>query len=243
MGIEAYPETYDELLEACTTARDGGKTFTVLAGAHPVQHGPVLHARLGDPRLPGRPRLERAARSGRRDLRRQRAGRTSSKTSSTLNDSGCFQDGVEGGTFDTITQNVGGGTSLTAAVPGIRGDLDRQGTGLDLTVQAFPPADGQEPFTLASANYAWAINASSDDAVKASAQAFLDWARRARAGSGVRRPLRLRADHGSDAATTSTPSTSRSATCWRPARSLACPTRPGRTRPSTTPSASASRAC
>ena len=35
-----------------------------------------------------------------------------------LNDSGCFQDGVEGGTFDTITQNVGSGTSLTAAVPG-----------------------------------------------------------------------------------------------------------------------------
>jgi raffinose/stachyose/melibiose transport system substrate-binding protein len=42
-------------------------------------------------------------------------------------------------------------------------------------VQAFPPADGQEAFTLASANYAWAINASSEDDVKASAQTFLDW--------------------------------------------------------------------
>ena len=48
-------------------------------------------------------------------------------------------------------------------------------TGSDLNVQAFPPADGQEPFTVTGANYAWAINASSDDAVKASAQAFLDW--------------------------------------------------------------------
>jgi raffinose/stachyose/melibiose transport system substrate-binding protein len=39
VGIEAYPETFDELLEACTTARDGGKTFTVLAGAIPFNTG------------------------------------------------------------------------------------------------------------------------------------------------------------------------------------------------------------
>ena len=39
-----------------------------------------------------------------------------------MNDAGCFQDGVEGGTFDTITAGRRfGGTSLTAAVPGIRG--------------------------------------------------------------------------------------------------------------------------
>ncbi len=39
VGIEAYPETFDDLLEACTTARDGGKTFTVLAGAIPFNTG------------------------------------------------------------------------------------------------------------------------------------------------------------------------------------------------------------
>ena len=33
-GITAYPETFDELLEACTAAREGGKNFTVLAGAN-----------------------------------------------------------------------------------------------------------------------------------------------------------------------------------------------------------------
>ena len=42
-------------------------------------------------------------------------------------------------------------------------------------MQAFPPAKGQDAFTVTGANYAWGINASSDDAVKASAQAFLDW--------------------------------------------------------------------
>ena len=35
----AYPETFDELLEDCTTARDGGKTFTVLAGGVPFNTG------------------------------------------------------------------------------------------------------------------------------------------------------------------------------------------------------------
>ena len=74
-----------------------------------------------------------------------------------------------------VVEGFGEDAFLTAAVPGSAAISIGQGTGLDLTVQAFPPADGQEPFTLASANYAWAINASSDDAVKASAQAFLDW--------------------------------------------------------------------
>jgi raffinose/stachyose/melibiose transport system substrate-binding protein len=174
VGIEAYPETFDELLEACTTARDGGKTFTVLAGAIPFNTG--LFAMLvsatrvyqADP-----------------DWNEQRAAGDVTFVGSgwedalndviALNEGGCFQDGVAGGTFDSITQGIGGGTSLTAAVPGSAAISIGAGTGLDLTVQAFPPADGQEPFTLASANYAWAVNASSEDDVKASAQTFLDW--------------------------------------------------------------------
>ena len=47
-----------------------------------------------------------------------------------MNDSGCFQDGAAGGTFDTITAGLGGGTSLTAAVPGQRGRIDQRGDGL-----------------------------------------------------------------------------------------------------------------
>lgn len=174
VGIEAYPETFDELLEACTSARDGGKTFTVLAGGIPFNTGLfsmlVSATRVydADP-----------------DWNEQRAAGDVTFVGSawedvlndiiTLNESGCFQDGVEGGTFDTITQNIGSGTSLTAAVPGSAAISIGAGTGLDLTVQAFPPADGQGAQTLASANYAWSINASSDDDVKASAQAFLDW--------------------------------------------------------------------
>jgi raffinose/stachyose/melibiose transport system substrate-binding protein len=174
VGIDAYPETFDELLEACTTARDGGKSFTVLAGGVPFNTGlfsmlvSATRVYQADP-----------------DWNEQRAAGDVTFVGSgwedvlndiiALNDGGCFQDGVAGGTFDTITQNIGSGTSLTAAVPGSAAISIGAGTGLDLTVQAFPPADGQEAFTLASANYAWAINASSEDDVKASAQTFLDW--------------------------------------------------------------------
>ena len=74
VGIDAYPETYDDLLEACTTARDGGKTFTVLAGGVPFNTGLFSMLVSATRVYAGRPRLERAARSRRRDLRRQRLG-------------------------------------------------------------------------------------------------------------------------------------------------------------------------
>jgi raffinose/stachyose/melibiose transport system substrate-binding protein len=70
---------------------------------------------------------------------------------------------------------MGGGTSLTASVPGSAAASISDATGAELNVQAFPPADGEKAFTVTGANYAWGINAASDDAVKASAQAFLDW--------------------------------------------------------------------
>jgi len=174
VGIDAYPSTYDELLEACKTARDGGKTFTVLAGGVPFNTGlfsmlvSATRVYAEDP-----------------DWNEQRAAGDVTFADSgwrevledvvEMNDGGCFQDGVAGGTFDSITQGIGGQTSLTAAVPGSAAASIGAGTGLDLNVQAFPPADGQEAYTLASANYAWAINAASDDDVKASAQEFLDW--------------------------------------------------------------------
>ena len=49
-GVDEYPAMLDDLLAACTTARDGGKSFTVLAGAIPFNTG-LGAARPGDARL------------------------------------------------------------------------------------------------------------------------------------------------------------------------------------------------
>lgn len=173
VGIDEYPATYEDLLEACTTARDGGKTFTVLAGGVPFNTGlfsMLVSATRVYAETPDWNEQRAAgdvtfADSGWRDVLEDIVE---------MNDGGCFQDGVAGGTFDSITQGIGGQTSLTAAVPGSAASSIAAGTGLDLNVQAFPP-DGGDPYTLASANYAWAVNASSDDDVKASAQEFLEW--------------------------------------------------------------------
>ena len=175
VGIDSYPKTYEDLLEACTTARDGGKTFTVLAGSVPFNTGlfsMLISATRVYAETPDWNEQRAAgdvtfADSGWRDVLEDIVE---------MNEGGCFQDGVAGGTFDSITQGIGSQSSLTAAVPGSAASTISAGTGLDLTVQAFPPADGGAPYTLASANYAWAINASADDAVKQSAQEFLDWA-------------------------------------------------------------------
>ncbi|AZS37487.1 hypothetical protein CVS47_02124 [Microbacterium lemovicicum] len=169
-----YPTTYEELLTACTTARDAGKTFSVLAGGIPFNTGLMAQ-------------LISATRvySETPDWNEQRAdGKVTFADSGwkdvlddivEMNDKGCFQDGAAGGTFDNITAGLGGGTALTAAVPGSAAASIAEATGQDLNVQAFPPKKGEKAFTVTGANYAWAINAKSDDAVKASAQAFLDW--------------------------------------------------------------------
>ena len=175
VGIEQYPATYEEMLENCATAREGGKTVMVVAGAISFNTG-LLAATMSATRVyqedPDWNEQRNAgdvtfADSGWRDVLEDIVE---------MNDAGCFQDGVAGGTFDTITQGLGGQTALSAPVPGSAAAQINQGAGLELNVQAFPPAKGQEPYAVVSASYAWAINAAADDDAKASAQAFLDWA-------------------------------------------------------------------
>lgn len=175
LGVDEYPATYEELLDACATARDGGKSIMVVAGAISFNTG-LLATIISAPRVYQQDP----------DWNEQRAAGDVTFADSgwrgvledivEMDDAGCFQDGVAGGTFDTITQGLGGQTSLSAPVPGSAAAQINEGAGLELDVRAFPPADGEEPYAIVSASYAWAINAAADDDAKASAQAFLDWA-------------------------------------------------------------------
>ena len=67
------------------------------------------------------------------------------------------------------------GKHFNVAPRGAATELNNQTPGLALEVQAFPPADGGEPYILASANYALAVSADSDDAQKQAALDFLAW--------------------------------------------------------------------
>ena len=175
VDIDEYPSTYEDLLADCTTARDGGKTFTVLAGSMPPNTGLFTQLISATRVYQETPDWNAQRAAGDVTFADSEGWQETLQTVIDMKDGGCFQDGVEGGTFDNITAGVGGGTSLSAATPGSAAASISTATGLDLTVQAFPPADGGEPFTLASANYAWSVNAKADDAKQKSIQNFLDW--------------------------------------------------------------------
>lgn len=174
-GITEYPTTYAQMLKDCTTARSAGKTIMVVAGAVSFNTGLLATIISADRVYQQDP-----------DWNQQRAdGKVTFADSGwrevlndivEMNDAGCFQDGVAGGTFDTITQGLGGQTSLSAPVPGSAASQINKGAGLELDVRAFPPAKGEQPYGVLSASLAWTINKASDADVKASAQAFLDWA-------------------------------------------------------------------
>ncbi|WP_243075311.1 ABC transporter substrate-binding protein [Microbacterium sp. SS28] len=175
VGIDEYPSTYEDLLADCTTARDGGKSFTVLAGSMPPNTGLFTQLISATRVYQETPDWNEQRAAGDVTFADSEGWKETLQTVLDMRDEGCFQDGVEGGTFDNITAGIGGGTSLSAVTPGSAAASIGTATGLDITVQAFPPADGQEPFTLASANYAWSVNAKADDAKQKSIQDFLDW--------------------------------------------------------------------
>ena len=175
VGIDEYPATYEDMLKACGVAREGGKSFNVLAGSAPANNG-LLAMVISATQVYGPAPDWNEQRAAGDVTFADSSWRNVLETIIQMNESGCFQDGVEGGTFDSITQGIGGQTSLSASVPGSAAASIGGATGLDLTVQAFPPVKGEEPFIVASAGYAWAINAGSDAGAKASAQEFLDWA-------------------------------------------------------------------
>ncbi|GAB2833077.1 ABC transporter substrate-binding protein [Microbacterium insulae] len=174
-GIDEYPATYKQMLEDCATARTGGKTLMVVAGAISFNTG-LLATIISASRVYQEDPDWNAQRAAGEVSFADSGWREVLDDIVEMNDAGCFQDGVAGGTFDSITQGLGGQTSLSAPVPGSAAAQINQGAGLELDVRAFPPADGQELFAVVSASYAWAINAAADEDAKASAQAFLDWA-------------------------------------------------------------------
>lgn len=175
VGIDAFPETFEDLIDSCGTARDGGKVFTALAGAAAPNTG-MLGMNLAAARVYGE----------NPDWNTDRAdGKTTFADSGwvdaleavvEMNDNGCFQDGAAGSGFDAITNGVVSGTALSGVVPGSAAtSMNAAKEGLGATVQAFPAPKGGTTTLYASANYAFGLHAKASDGAKASAKQFLEW--------------------------------------------------------------------
>jgi raffinose/stachyose/melibiose transport system substrate-binding protein len=175
VGMDEFPGTFEEILDACEAAREGDKSFYVLAGSVPLNNG-LLADNLAVSRVYAKtPDWNEQRAAGDVTFSDTDAWRDTLEAIVEMNDEGCFQDGAAGGTFDSIIGNLGSGTSLAAGVPGAAATSINAGSGLSLNVQAFPAEKGDRTVITMSASYGWVIADSADNGTRAAVQTFLDW--------------------------------------------------------------------
>jgi raffinose/stachyose/melibiose transport system substrate-binding protein len=174
-GIE-YPEDFDAMLEACSAARDAGKSSLIaLAGSVPPNPGLMTMSISATRVYAETPDWNTQRADGDVTFADSQGWQDTLQTVLDLNETDCFQDGAAGGGFDAITQGMGQASSLATFVPGGAAQEIMNNAPVELEIREFPPAAGEPSNLLASANYGLAINAQSDPSVKAAAQQFLDW--------------------------------------------------------------------
>jgi raffinose/stachyose/melibiose transport system substrate-binding protein len=174
-GVDV-PQDIDALIDSCEPLTGEGKSFFAIAGSVPPNPGLMTMAISASRVYAATPDWNQQRADGDVTFADDEGWQETLQTVIDLNEGGCFQPGAAGGGFDAITQGITQGTSLSAFVPaGAATELMNATPGLELNIQAFPPASGGDPFLLASPNYALAVSAESDDATKQAAEDFLAW--------------------------------------------------------------------
>jgi raffinose/stachyose/melibiose transport system substrate-binding protein len=180
-GIETFPETYSDLLDACGLAQEHGHSFFVLAGAMPPNTGFFSMVMAGDLVYGPDPSW---------NVERDNDEVTFADSGwagvldrfSEMKDAGCFQEAPEAGTFDTITNNLVGEVSIAGAIPsGAAFGLGGANPNARFVVNPFPADTADDRYVSASVNYALSINAKADPGVIQLAKRFLEFA----AGDGA----------------------------------------------------------
>lgn len=175
VGIDEFPATFEDLINACGVAREGGKNFTALAGAAAPNTG-MLGMNLAAARVYGEDPEWNAKRAAGKVTFADSAWVDALQAVVDMNEAGCFQDGAAGSGFDAITNGVVGGTALTGIVPGSAAlSMNTAKEGAGIVVQAVPAPKGEATILYASANYAFGLNANATDGAKASVKKFLEW--------------------------------------------------------------------
>ncbi|MGY1602240.1 ABC transporter substrate-binding protein [Geodermatophilus sp. SYSU D00815] len=174
-GVDV-PADFDALLDACGPLADEGKSMFVIAGSVPPNPGLMAMAISATRVYAETPDWNDQRAAGDVSFADTEGWQETLQAIVDMNDGGCFQEGAAGGGFDTITQGITQGTALGGFLPGSSAnELMNATPGLELNIQAFPPADGGDPYLLASSNYALSINADAEDAQKEAAREFLAW--------------------------------------------------------------------
>ncbi|GAA3756996.1 ABC transporter substrate-binding protein [Salinactinospora qingdaonensis] len=173
-GLDEFPDATAELLDLCETLANDGTSAIALAGAAPPNTGMTAMSVSATRVYAETPDWNQQRADGAVTFADSEGWQETLETIVELNETGCFQDGAEGGGFDAITNGLAQGTSLGAFIPsGAASELQSAAPDQNFAIEAFPPPEGGDPYILASSNYSLSINAASER--KEAAQEFLDW--------------------------------------------------------------------
>jgi raffinose/stachyose/melibiose transport system substrate-binding protein len=174
-GVADFPSDFASLEQQCKTLQSNGKSFFAVAGSAAPNTGLMAMSLAGSRVYAEDPKWNEKRAANQTTFAGSDGWKSALEAVTKLNDAGCFQQGVAGAGFDAITQGLATGTSLAGFIPAPSWkQLKSAATGSDFDVRALPAAKDDKPFTYASANYAFSINAASKN--KDAARAFLDWA-------------------------------------------------------------------
>lgn len=163
-GLGLKPATsFDEVLKQCKTVRDAGKTSLItLSGTTPPNTG-IMALELAGTRVYAQdPDWNTKRAEGKVTFAGSQGWKDTLQAILDLKGSKCFQDGAEGGTFDTLFNEVSSGRSLGFFAPaGAAADLASINPKAKFGVAAFPGATASGGFVFASPTNALGINAAS----------------------------------------------------------------------------------
>ncbi len=174
-GITEWPTTESEFYDACESLAADGKSLIALAGAAGPNAGLTAQGIAATRVYAENPDWNEQRAAGEVTFADSEGWADTLQTIVDLKEGGCFQPGAEGGGFDAITNGLSQGTSVGSFIPsGSAIEISKAAPPeADFKVQPFPPADGGDPFIIASSNYTISINAASKN--KEAAAAFVEW--------------------------------------------------------------------
>ncbi|VXC24420.1 Carbohydrate ABC transporter substrate-binding protein, CUT1 family [Arthrobacter sp. 9AX] len=162
LGLEPAT-TFADVLKQCKTVRDAGKNSLItLSGTTPPNTG-IMALQLAATRVYAQdPDWNTKRTDGKVSFADTQGWKDTLQAILDLKTNECFQDGAEGGTFDTLFNEVSSGKSLSFFGPGgSAADLASINPNAEFGTAAFPGKSASDEFVFASPTNALGINAAS----------------------------------------------------------------------------------
>lgn len=161
LGIEPAT-TLDELKKQCKTASDAGLSLLNVAGSAAPNAG-LFATQIAASTVYAKDPQWNTKRANNEVTFADSEWKTTLQTIVDLKEAGCFQEGVEAGTFDSMTTAIVSGKSTAFFAPaGASGDVQKLAAGSEIGVGVFPGKTAGDTRLSASPTNALAVNAATE---------------------------------------------------------------------------------